>query len=71
MAAGLLILAGLAALIYAFISYVNKKYKYFEERGVKFVKPYYLMGNMYDFLIKKSTIQELGQNMYNKFPKER
>lgn len=44
---------------------------YFAKRGLKFVKPYFLFGNIGSFLLGRYTLFEYVVKMYNEFPKEK
>lgn len=45
----------------------TKKFNYFKERGVNFIKPLPLFGNMFDVSISRRNLPQIIQHSYDKF----
>lgn len=59
--------------IFALLIYfkILKPPKYWEEKGVTYLKPWPVVGNMGLLCLKKRPFAELLQNLYNAFPEKR
>ncbi|XP_053685843.1 probable cytochrome P450 9f2 [Sabethes cyaneus] len=51
--------------------YVNRKYKYFAQRNIPFVKPVFFLGNGGPILLKKRDLFENLKDIYNAHPKSK
>ncbi|XP_055529177.1 probable cytochrome P450 9f2 isoform X3 [Wyeomyia smithii] len=59
---------GLGLLVYF---YVTRRYKYFAQRNVPFVKPMFLLGNGGPILLKKCDLFQNIQNIYDAYPQSK
>ena len=62
-----LVVAALAALYY----YLTLQHDFFEKRGVKFIKPLPLFGNMFKIVFRQKNINDLNIDFYTTFPNEK
>ncbi|XP_055589832.1 probable cytochrome P450 9f2 [Uranotaenia lowii] len=63
-----LLLLAIAAAIFFGYRYIKAQYRYWEERGVPFVKPTFLLGNGTPVMFKKVDMLQHIQALYQKFP---
>ncbi|KAL5280672.1 hypothetical protein ACFFRR_004594 [Megaselia abdita] len=49
----------------AFYLWVRDQYKFFEKRGVEFIKPTFLVGNLKDVIFKKQNLFDSAESLYN------
>lgn len=45
--------------------YLMRNYKYWSDRGVKFVKPMPIVGSFIDYIMRRKTIGEIHKDIYN------
>lgn len=50
---------------------VNRKLNFFKDRGVNYIKPLPIVGNMLDVMRSKRNLPEIMQGLSDKFPKSR
>lgn len=62
------VLALLAGIFFLFYQFINRKYQFFAERGIPYVKPTFLLGNGASILLKLEDMMQNIQKMYNSFP---
>jgi len=54
--------------LYLFFKWGVHNNNYFAEKGIEYVKPTFLLGNLTEILFRKVTPVESLTFMYNKFP---
>ncbi|XP_021705962.1 probable cytochrome P450 9f2 [Aedes aegypti] len=62
------LLAAFAAVIFLVYHLLNRKYQFFAERGIPYVKPTLLLGNGASVLLKKEDLLQNIQRTYETFP---
>lgn len=60
-----------ALLAYIFYKWATANADYFERRGIRQMKPAFLVGNNSDALLGKLTVPEFAIRTYNQFPNEK
>lgn len=50
---------------------MTRKLNFFKDRGVNYIKPLPIVGNMLDVLRSKRNLPEILQSLYDKFPNSR
>lgn len=63
--------AAISLLVYLFCKWATANNDYFEKRGIRQMKPTFLIGNNSDALLRKLTVPEFAMRIYNQFPKEK
>lgn len=66
----LVLFASIGLLLYAFYKWATLNNDYFEKRQMKFMKPYFLVGNTAGMFLNKYTATEFSQMLYEAFPDE-
>lgn len=61
----------LIVLIFYKIYQSTKVFEHWKKKGVKYVKPLPLVGNMLPTVLQTKSMSELTQDFYNAFPDER
>lgn len=56
---------GVAAAAFLFYKWATSTYDYFEKRGVKFLKPRFLMGSNSNMFVNKLSLPEIVQKWYS------
>lgn len=67
----LLLLTAVSLIVYAFYKWATLSNDYFEQRNIKYLKPYFLMGNTGGALMNRYTPGEFSKMLFNAFPAER
>lgn len=67
----LVLLLGTGLIVYGVFKWGTLNYDYFAKRGLKHLKPYFLVGNMGGFFLGKYSMNEFVMSMYNNFPTEK
>ncbi|XP_062563386.1 probable cytochrome P450 9f2 [Armigeres subalbatus] len=57
-----------AGLLYLFYHFISRKYQFFAERGIPFVKPTFPFGNNAPVLLKREDLLKNVQKLYQSFP---
>lgn len=70
MLAGLVLCIAIALIAYAFYKWAKQNEDYFVSRGIKFIKPTFLIGDITTLFLKKITAVEFANKVYNEFPEE-
>lgn len=67
------LLIGLAAIFSLYVVYKwgTKNNDYFDKLNVRFIKPWFLLGNKNSLLMRKQNFIEFASDIYNAFPNER
>lgn len=50
---------------------LTRKLNFFKDRGVNYIKPLPIVGNMLDVVLAKRNLPDILQYFYDKFPKSR
>lgn len=66
-----LLAAGVALLLYVLFKWATTNDNYWAERNVKYLKPYFLVGNTFGIFTSKYGWAEFGPQLYNSFPREK
>lgn len=66
----LLLLTAFASLLYAFYKWATLYNDFFENRGIKYMKPNFFTGNAGDFFFNKITAIDHAHKLYQSFPGE-
>jgi cytochrome P450 family 9 len=56
---------------YAFYKWAVANNNYFIEKGIKFIKPYILLGSNANMITQQKSLPEFIVEIYNAFPKEK
>lgn len=67
----LLAIIGIALIVYAFYKWATLNDNYWAEKNVKFLKPYFLVGNTGGFWTNRYNIYDYISMLYNSFPNEK
>lgn len=65
------LLLGIGLIGYGVYKWGTLNSDYFAKRGLKFLKPYFLFGNMGGFFLGKYSVNEFVMTLYNNFPAEK
>lgn len=69
--AELLLATGVGLIAYAFYKWATQNHDFFTKRGIKQMKPLFLIGNSAPLFTRKLDALELAKKIYNTFPNER
>lgn len=61
------LLVGIFSLLLALYWYQTKNFKYWEKRGVPYLKPHWFFGNLGHQIMQRKTCTEFAKNTYNRF----
>lgn len=67
---GLLLTAAVILIVYTLYKWATANNDYFERRGLKSMKPAFLLGNTGKLLLSKITAVEFANKIYYAFPEE-
>jgi hypothetical protein len=56
---------GVAAAAFLFYKWATATYDYFEKRGVKFIKPTFLIGSNSNMFLNKMSLPDIVKKWYN------
>lgn len=62
---------GVFLILYAFYVWTTKNYRYFEEKGVRHLKPVFLLGNTFGLFARQYTTPDFMNKIYKSFPGEK
>lgn len=65
-----LVLIVVALFSYAFYKWATFNNDYFKKRNIKYMKPTFLFGSIFDFIVMRLTAVEVGEYFYVGFPDE-
>lgn len=71
MFAEILLTLAIGLISYSFYKWAVLNNNYFKKRGIKSLKPTFLLGNMYGFFFNKFDATEFSSMLYNSFPTEK
>jgi cytochrome P450 family 9 len=57
--------------VYAFYKWATANNDYFIKKGLKFAKPYFLLGSSTTFVTQHLSMPEYVSQLYNEFPNEK
>lgn len=66
----LLLVIVIFLMTYAFHKWATINHDYFKQRGIKALKPCFLIGNTGTLFLKKQTPMDFCKEIYNTFPDE-
>lgn len=67
----LVLLLGIGLIAYGVFKWGTLNDDYFVKRRLQYLKPFFVVGNMYKLFIGKYSMNEYITNMYNNFPTEK
>lgn len=65
------IVAGIALFCYGIYKWGTSNEDYFAKRNIKFLKPYFIIGNFGGFFAGRYTLNGFASYVYNSFPSEK
>lgn len=67
----LVLLLGIGLIGYGVFKWGTLNNDYFAKRGLNYLKPYFMVGNMGGFFLGKYSMNEFVLSLYNSFPAEK
>lgn len=71
MLSAILLATGVALCVYAFVKYMTLNNDFFTKRGIKQLRPTFLVGNLGSFFTRECSAAEFAQYVYTAFPTEK
>lgn len=66
----LILIVAVSLISFAFYKWATLNNNYFAKRNLKYIQPYFLVGNTGGFFFNKYTAIEFAQKLYYTFPDE-